>query len=65
MAPSLACVEVLVKVHKYEVVKNLVHLVTLALSLCCLSIGHPNWLIILETDEYLEKSFITNLATLL
>jgi len=37
-------------------------MVTLASFLHCLSIGHPN---ILETDEYLEKSFNTNLAALL
>jgi len=30
-----------------------------------LSIGHPSWFNILETDEYLEKSFNTNLAALL
>jgi len=39
-------------------------IVTLA-SFRCLSIGHPSWFNILETDEYLEKSFNTNLAALL
>jgi len=39
--------------------------VTLASFLHCLSIGHPSWFNILETDEYLEKSFNTNLAVLL
>jgi len=40
-------------------------IVTLASFLHCLSIGHPSCLNILETDEYLEKSFNTNLAALL
>jgi len=38
---------------------------TLASFLHCLSIGHPSWFNILETDEYLEKSFNANLAALL
>ena len=38
---------------------------TLASFLHYLSIGHPIWFNILETDEYLEKSFNTNLAVLL
>ena len=40
-------------------------IVTLASFLHCLSISHPSWFNILETDEYLEKSFNTNLAVLL
>jgi len=46
-------------VHKYRI---LYIIVTLASYLRCLSIGHLN---ILETDEYLEKSFNTNLVALL
>jgi len=38
---------------------------TLASFLRCLSIGHPSWFNILETNEYLEKSFNANLAALL
>jgi len=54
-------------VHKYKVVQNLIIyvIVTLASFLHCLSIGHYSWLNILETNEYLEKSFNTNLAALL
>ena len=39
-------------------------IMTLASFLHCLSIGHPSWFNILETNEYLEKSFNTNLAAL-
>jgi len=39
--------------------------VTLTSFLHCLSVGHPSWFNILETDEYLEKLFNTNLAVLL
>ena len=52
-------------VHKYKVVQNLINLVTIASFLRCLSIGHLSRFNILETDEYLEKSFNTNLAALL
>jgi len=48
-------------VHKYRISYIIV---TLASFLHCLSIGHPSWFNILETDEYLEKSFNTNLAAL-
>ena len=40
-------------------------IVNLASFLHCLSISHPSWFNILETDEYLEKSFNTNLTALL
>ena len=38
---------------------------TLALFFHCMSIGHPSWFNILETDEYLEKSFNASLVALL
>ena len=53
-------VEFKVMVHKYKVVQNLIHPSDFSFS-----IGHPSWFNILETDEYLEKSFNTNLAALL
>ena len=49
-------------VHKYEVVKNLVHHSDFGFVSSLLEHWPPSWLIILETDEYLEKLFITNLA---
>jgi len=60
--PSLVCVEFSTNTRLFRI---LYILVTLASFLHCLSIGIPSWFNILESDEYLEKSFNTHLAALL
>ena len=50
-------------VHKYKVVRSLIH--HSDLSFISLLFEHRPSCNILETDEYLEKSFYTNLAGVL
>ena len=45
---------------------NILYVITtLASVLRCLSTGHSSCSVILETDEYLKKSFTTNFTALL